>query len=78
MGDLNVLFQQVAQIVSEQGEQLQTIENNAISVRDDTRGADYELRSAARYQKAARGKACCLMLIIAVIFTIVLLAVSLG
>lgn len=78
VGDLNVLFQQVAQIVSEQGEQLQTIENNAISVRDDTRGADYELRSAARYQKAARGKACCLMLIIAVIFTIVLLAVSLG
>ncbi|KAH7039851.1 t-SNARE [Microdochium trichocladiopsis] len=78
VGDLNVLFQQVAQIVSEQGEQLQTIENNAISVRDDTRGADYELRSAARYQKQARGKACCLMLIIAVILTIVLLAVFLG
>ncbi|KXJ96315.1 t-SNARE, partial [Microdochium bolleyi] len=77
VGDLNVLFQQVAQIVSEQGEQLQTIENNAISVRDDTRGADYELRSAARYQKQARGKACCLMLILAVIFTIIILAVSL-
>lgn len=73
-----MLFQQVAQIVSEQGEQLQTIENNAISVRDDTRGADYELRSAARYQKQARGKACCLMLIIAVILTIIILAVSLG
>ncbi|RYP69452.1 hypothetical protein DL771_006104 [Monosporascus sp. 5C6A] len=78
VGDLNVLFQQVAQIVSEQGEQLQTIEENAINVRDDVRGADYELRSAARYQKNARSKACCLLLILAVILTIVLLAVFLG
>ncbi|KAI2616274.1 t-SNARE [Hypoxylon sp. NC1633] len=78
VGDLNVLFQQVAQIVGEQGEQLQTIENNAVNVRDDTRGADYELRSAARYQKNARSKACCLLLILAVIMAIVLLAVFLG
>jgi t-SNARE complex subunit (syntaxin) len=78
VGDLNVLFRQVAQIVSEQGEQLETIESNAINVRDDTRGADYELRSAARYQKNARSKACCLLLILAVILTIVLLAVFLG
>ncbi|KAI1359600.1 t-SNARE [Xylaria arbuscula] len=78
VSDLNVLFQQVAQIVGEQGEQLQTIENNAVNVRDDTRGADYELRSAARYQKNARSKACCLLLVLAVILTIVLLAVFLG
>ncbi|KAI1816615.1 t-SNARE [Poronia punctata] len=78
VSDLNVLFQQVAQIVSEQGESLQTIENNAINVREDTRGADYELRSAARYQKNARSKACCLLLVLAVIMTIVLLAVFLG
>ncbi|KAI0901103.1 t-SNARE [Rostrohypoxylon terebratum] len=78
VGDLNVLFQQVAQIVSEQGEVLETIESNAVNVRDDTRGADYELRSAARYQKNARSKACCLLLVLAVIMAIVLLAVFLG
>ncbi|GAP88667.1 putative snare domain-containing protein [Rosellinia necatrix] len=78
VSDLNVLFQQVAQIVSEQGEQLQTIEGNAVNVRDDTRGADQELRSAARYQKNARSKACCLLLVLVVIMTIVLLAVFLG
>ncbi|KAH8678353.1 t-SNARE [Xylariales sp. PMI_506] len=78
VGDLNVLFRQVAQIVTEQGEQLETIEGNAISVRDDTRGADYELRAAARYQRNARSKACCLLLILAVILTIVMLAVFLG
>ncbi|CAJ2512128.1 Uu.00g077530.m01.CDS01 [Anthostomella pinea] len=78
VGDLNVLFQQVAQIVNEQGETLQTIEDNAVNVREDTRGADVELRSAARYQKNARSKACCLLLVLAVIMTIVLLAVFLG
>ncbi|KAK3989577.1 t-SNARE [Cladorrhinum sp. PSN332] len=78
VGDLNVLFQQVAQIVNEQGEVLDTIANNVENVRDDTRGADRELRAAARYQKNARSKACCLLLILTVILTIVLLAVFLG
>ncbi|KAK0747482.1 t-SNARE [Apiosordaria backusii] len=78
VGDLNVLFQQVAQIVNEQGETLDTIVNNVENVRDDTRGADRELRSAARYQKNARSKACCLLLILVVILTVVLLAVFLG
>ncbi|KAK4148778.1 syntaxin pep12 [Chaetomidium leptoderma] len=78
VGDLNVLFQQVAQIVTEQGEVLDTIERNVEVVRDDTRGADRELRSAARYQKNARSKACCLLVILSVILTIILLAVFLG
>ncbi|KAK1749987.1 syntaxin pep12 [Echria macrotheca] len=77
VGDLNVLFQQVAQIVAEQGEQLDTIGEQVHNVRDDTRGADRELRSAARYQKNARSKACCLLLVLAIIFTIVLLAILL-
>ncbi|KAK0613598.1 t-SNARE [Immersiella caudata] len=75
VGDLNVLFQQVAQIVTEQGEQLDTIADNVENVRDDTRGGDRELRAAARYQKNARSTACCLLLVLAIIFTIVLLAV---
>ncbi|KAJ4269573.1 SNAP receptor [Fusarium torreyae] len=77
VGDLNVLFRQVAQIVNEQGEQLDTIETNVENVRDDTRQADVENRQAARYQKAARNKSCCLLLILAVILTIVILAIVL-
>ncbi|KAK5997309.1 Syntaxin-22 [Cladobotryum mycophilum] len=75
VGDLNVLFRQVAQIVNEQGAQLITISDNVENVRDDTRGADHETRQAARYQKAARNKSCCLLLILAVILTIVILAI---
>lgn len=77
VGDLNVLFRQVAQIVGEQGETLNTISDNVESTRTDTRRADVETRQAARYQKAARNKGCCLMLIMAVILTIVLLAIFL-
>lgn len=77
VGDLNVLFRQVAQIVGEQGETLNTIQDNVENTRTDTRQADVETRQAARYQKAARNKGCCLMLIMAVILTIVLLAIFL-
>ncbi|RDW60766.1 SNARE protein [Coleophoma cylindrospora] len=76
--ELNELFRDVAHIVSEQGEQLDTIAANVDDTRTDTRNADQELRSAARYQKNARSKACCLLLILAVILTIVILAVVLG
>jgi t-SNARE complex subunit (syntaxin) len=75
VGDLNVLFRQVAQIVSEQGNQLDTIADNVYVTRDETHGAMIETRQAARYQKAARNKSCFLLIILAIILTIVLLAV---
>lgn len=78
VGDLNVLFRQVAQIVDEQGEQLTSIADNVENVHTDTRQADVETRQAARYQKAARNKGCCLLIILAIIVTIVILAVVIG
>ncbi|TVY18307.1 Syntaxin pep12 [Lachnellula arida] len=76
--ELNELFRDVAHIVNEQGEVLDTISNNVENTRTDTRGADLELRSAARYQRNARSKACCLLLILAVILTIIILAAVVG
>ncbi|KAJ6441762.1 SNARE domain-containing protein [Purpureocillium lavendulum] len=78
VGDLNVLFRQVAQIVDEQDVGIRTIADNVENVQDNTRQADVETRQAARYQKAARNKSCCLLLILAVILTIVILAIVLG
>lgn len=75
VGDLNVLFQQVGQIVREQGEQLHRIEDNVVDTRDDTFQARAENRQAARYQKAARSKSFCLLLILGIILTIVILAI---
>jgi hypothetical protein len=74
VGELNELFRDVAHIVNEQGQQLDITSENVERVRNDTQGADRELRSASRYQKNARSKACCLLLVLAVIFTIILVA----
>lgn len=78
VGELNELFRDVATIVREQGDMLDTIDHNVENVLQDTRGADVELRSASRYQKSARNKACCLLLILAVVLVIIVLAVVLG
>lgn len=72
--ELNELFRDVAHIVNEQGEQLDIIDQNVDNTRTDAIGADQELRSASRYQKNARSKACILFVILAVILTIVVLA----
>lgn len=76
--ELNELFRDVAHIVNEQGETLDVIAGHVENTRASTRGADIELRSAARYQRQARSKACCLLLIMAVILTIIILAAVLG
>ena len=78
VGELNELFRDVAHIVHEQGGQLDTISGNVQNVATDTQHADIELRSASRYQKNARGKACCLLVILAIVLVIIVLAVVLG
>ncbi|KAF2220119.1 syntaxin [Elsinoe ampelina] len=78
VGELNELFRDVAHMVHEQGQSLDMIADNVTNVRDDTRGADQQLRTASRHQKNARNKMCCLLLILAVILVVVILAAVLG
>lgn len=78
VGELNELFRDVAHMVHEQGQSLDMIADNVTNVRDDTRGADQNLRTASRHQKNARNKMCCLLLILAVILIVVVLAAVLG
>lgn len=78
VGELNELFRDVAHMVHEQGEQLDIISENVQGVRDDTRGADQELRTASRHQRNARNRMCCLLLILAVVLTVVILAAVLS
>ncbi|KAF2718607.1 t-SNARE [Polychaeton citri CBS 116435] len=78
VGELNELFRDVAHMVHDQGQSLDTINVNVTGVRDDTRNADVQLTQASRHQKSARGKACCLLLILVIVLTIVILAAVLG
>lgn len=74
--ELNDIFKDLGEIVADQGSALDIISDNVGRTEDHQRAAADELRSAARYQKGARNRMCCLLLILAVILTIVLLAVS--
>lgn len=78
VGELNELFRDVAHMVHEQGQSLDIISDNVVNTRDDTRGADQNLRTASRHQRNARNKACCLLLILAIVLTVVILAAVLG
>lgn len=78
VGELNELFRDVAHMVHEQGQSLDIISDNVTSTRDDTRGADQNLRTASRHQRNSRNKMCCLLLILAVVLTIVILAATLN
>lgn len=76
--ELNEIFQDLGTMVTEQGALVDNIESNISNVHDRTRGAATELTKAARYQRNSRNKMFCLLIILAVILTIVLLAVFLG
>jgi syntaxin 7 len=65
-------------MVHEQGETLDLVADHVENVRDDTRGAHIELTAAARHQRNARNKMCILLLILGVVLTIVVLAVTLS
>lgn len=78
VGELNELFRDVAHMVREQGEQLDTIEGNVVDTRDHTKNAAQQLNTASRHQKSARGKACCLLIILVIVLTVVILAAALG
>ena len=78
VSELNELFRDVAHMVHEQGQSLDIISENVVQTRDDTRNADQQLRTASRHQKSARGKACCLLVILAIVLAVVILAVLVG
>ncbi|KJX99940.1 snare domain-containing protein [Zymoseptoria brevis] len=78
VSELNELFRDVATMVHDQGQSLDIISENVTSTRDDTRNADQQLRTASRHQKSARGKACCLLMILAIVLAVVILAVLLN
>jgi t-SNARE complex subunit (syntaxin) len=78
VSELNELFRDVAHMVHSQGDQVDLISENVTQTRDDTRNADQQLRTAARHQRSARGKACCLLVILAIVLAVVILAVLVG
>ncbi|GHJ84606.1 hypothetical protein NliqN6_1008 [Naganishia liquefaciens] len=73
--ELNDIFHDLNKLVGEQGDMIDNIESNVLSVEADTRSAGDELNVAHEYQRRAGRRMICLLLVMVIVITIVLLAI---
>ncbi|KAG7191652.1 uncharacterized protein KQ657_002921 [Scheffersomyces spartinae] len=75
--EVNAIFKDLDQIVNQQGEQLDTIENNITNYEGNAQGAHKELIRAEEHQKQ-KNKCCVILLIVfsVILLTIILIAIS--
>lgn len=76
--EVNEIFRDLATMIGEQGNQIDSIEANVDNVATNTQNASNELSKAQRYQRNSLNRKFCLLMIIVIIFTIVFAAVVLG
>jgi syntaxin 7 len=72
--ELNEIFKDLGTLVNEQQSSIDNIESNVTSIVTNVHSAAEQLGKASRYQKSARNRMCCLLLI----FVVIGLIVSLG
>lgn len=75
MLDCNQIFKDLASIVHEQGDVIDTIEGNIENAQQNTSQAVEQLRSAANYQRKYRQKTCCLLVLVVVVAAVVALVI---
>jgi len=75
MHELAEIFRDLGTLVGEQGQMIDDIGNNILSIRDNTGDAAQELTTAHEYQRKAGRRAACLTLILVVVAAVVLLAI---
>ena len=75
--ELNEIFRDLSHIVQEQGGMIDNIEYNIGTIATSAHGADRELLRANHYQRRAGRRGLCLTMIVAVVVSLVLVAVRL-
>lgn len=75
--DINEIFKDLATMVYEQGDMVDSIEANVERAQTNVEGANIQLSKASLYQKKARTKMCILLIILLVVGGIVALIVVL-
>ncbi|OZJ05874.1 hypothetical protein BZG36_00937 [Bifiguratus adelaidae] len=71
--ELNEVFRSLATMVNEQETGIQSIESNVTNMAMNVRSAADELTTASRYQRSARNKMCCVLLLFAIVGSILTL-----
>lgn len=73
--EVNSIFKDLDQLIHQQGEQLNTVEDNILQLHGNTQQADRELTKANNYQKLKSKWSCILLTALTIIVLIVVLAV---
>jgi len=74
---VNEMFHDLAQIVSEQGVLIDTIESNVVDAKTNVEEGEKEIDKAAEYQKKSRSKMCCILVFAIIILLVVVLCIVL-
>lgn len=75
--DVNEIFRDLGAMISEQGEQIDSIEANVERAYTNVDQGTQQLGKAAEYQRKSRKKMCCLLLIILIILAVVTIIIVL-
>ena len=73
--EVNSIFKDLSELVQQQGEQLDTVEDNILQLHSNTQGADRELQKAHEYQRRRSKWSCIFLVALCVFVLIVVLAV---
>eukprot|EP00878_Enallax_costatus_P026334 GHUV01028261.1.p1 GENE.GHUV01028261.1~~GHUV01028261.1.p1 ORF type:complete len:258 (+),score=92.36 GHUV01028261.1:367-1140(+) len=73
IGEVNEMFQDLAVLINDQGQQLQTIDTQMASTAERTREGQRELVKAERSQRSVRNKCLMLWLVSAVVLAIIMI-----
>lgn len=69
--EVNSIFKDIGKLVHQQGQQLDTVEDNILQIHGNSQGADRELVKAQEYQKK-KGKWSCILLVALCIFVLII------
>lgn len=75
VNEINMIFKDLGTLVSQQGAQLDTVEDNISNLAQNSENASKQLKKADEHQRKRRNWSCCVLLVLAVVLTIILLAV---
>lgn len=73
--EVNSIFKDLGTLVNQQGEQLDTVEENILELHGNTQQASRELHKAHEYQKRKGKWSCIILVVLSVIVLVIVLAV---
>jgi syntaxin 7 len=73
IGEVNEMFQDLAVLINDQGQQLVTIDNHIASTAERTREGQRELVKAERSQRSARNKCLALWLVAGLVLAVIII-----